>query len=43
MNMLSWLNATDNGNQKRSEKNMFQCHIVYLKSHINWSVIDPAA
>ena len=43
MCMLSWLNATDSGNQKHLEKKMSQCHSVYHNSHINWPVIDSAA
>ena len=38
-----WLNDTDRGKQRHSERNCFQCHFIHLKIHIHWYQTQASA
>jgi len=43
MGMGHILDGTGSGNPKHSEKNVYQCHIIRHKSHMDWAGIWPGS
>jgi hypothetical protein len=37
---VNWVNDNGTGNPKYSEKNLFQCHFVHYKLHMDWPAIE---
>jgi hypothetical protein len=40
MRMEHWLNDSDKGKSKYSEKNLSQCHFLHQQSHTDWPGVE---
>jgi len=41
ISMEHWWDGTERGKPKYWEKDLYQCHFIYHKSHIDWFRIEP--